>query len=148
MWQNSLTPQGGMDAKSLDAQNGVGPPPPPTVVWTFGQKKFVSRISINKLIACLERVQWRYQNRERRGRGGQLLFYVLKQVECRQKLLREPQYKFFFLQNLLWTRSFDPPPNVHVVYRCCLIFTLFSRALDIIFTIFTGLKWDTPIVRS
>ena len=36
-----------------------------------------------KLIACLKRVQWRYQNRERRGRGGQLLFYVLKQVECR-----------------------------------------------------------------
>ena len=58
-------------------------PPPPTVVWTFGQKKFVSRKSINKLMACLERVQWRYQNRERRGRGGQLLFYVLKQVECR-----------------------------------------------------------------
>ena len=41
--------------------------------------------------------------------GGQLLFYVLKQVECRQKLLREPQYKLF-LQKLLWTRPFDPPP--------------------------------------
>ena len=114
MWQNSLTPpppQGGMDAKSLDAQNGVGPPPPPTVVWTFGQKKFVSRISINKLIACLERVQWRYQNRERRGRGGQLLFYVLKQVECRQKLLREPQYKLFFYKNYFGRVPLTPPLN-------------------------------------
>ena len=27
--------QGGMDAKSLDAQTWLGPPPPPTVVWTF-----------------------------------------------------------------------------------------------------------------
>ena len=70
---------------SLLAKPKLGTTPAPLlVIYSFNQyTSFVSRKSINNLMACLERVQWRYQNRERRGRGGQLLFYVLKQVECR-----------------------------------------------------------------
>ena len=86
MWQNSLTPPPPREVwtqKVWTLRMRSDPPPPPSVVWTFGQKKFVSRKSINKLMACLERVQWCIKT-GKEGVGGTATFcFVLKQVECR-----------------------------------------------------------------
>ena len=75
--------------------------PPPTVVWTFWHKKFEIRNSISdKSISHTKPKP-----------------YVLKhedQCKTKETVHKYKIHTFFFVNKLLWKRTFDPPPPNHM----------------------------------